>query len=69
MRHWIDIFMRFFTAARRRQLASALMVLAHGEMAYFGYRSVEDGHYGLFLASLGAWVALVVAALLVTPRR
>ena len=69
MGRWMRSLMRFLTPARRRQLASALMVLAHGEMAYFGYRSVDGGRYGLFLASLLVWVLLVVAALLVTPRR
>jgi hypothetical protein len=52
-------------AEQRKHIAGSLQTVALGQLAFFGYRSVEQFHYGWILGSLILAAVLEAAAIFV----
>jgi len=50
---------------QRKHIAGSLQTLSLGQLAFFGYHSVEQFHYGWIIASVALAIAIDVAAIFV----
>jgi hypothetical protein len=56
-------------AEQRKHLAASFQTIALGQLAYFGYRSVELRYYGWFVAAGALAIILELVALFVLRDR